>query len=346
VLPRTLEAHLRAAVALSSVPRFAPLDMAIGLATAEPSAAGESIAGVPALLMRPGRGSTWPALVLLNGVTARGRHHPQVQRLATGLARAGFLVCVPDPPGLARGPLAAATVAATNRVVTNVADRADVRGGQVGLVGVSIGATLALLAAEDPSLTGRISIVGGIAPHVDFVNAVRLATTADVPPLLPLLVARSLFAGLPPSDERAALLTQLDEVADDDPDPLQTVAGLHADRNVELVARLLSNRDPARFDRLYASLPADVQAEIQRLSPLSAAERLHAPVELAVGRDDKYLLVGESRALARAATNTHVRVTVTAALDHAVPKLSLSELDGLFQFDGWAVRVLEAAYTP
>jgi dienelactone hydrolase len=341
VAPSTVDAQLRAAVVLSGVVDSAAVAAAVRIVTAEPQLADEPVAGIPALVVRPGRGTTWPALVLLNGVTAEGRRHPRVRRLALALARAGFLVCVPDPSGLARGPIGAQVLRDTTAVVDAVSARTDVRGARVGLVGISFGATLALLVAEEPSFAHRITVVAGIGPHVDFVSALRLAATGDAPPLLALVSARSLLVALPRSAERDELIARLDEVGDDDPEPLRSLTG-----STSAVAELLLNRDPGRFESLYAALPEEARAELERLSPLAGADRLRAPVELAVPPADKYVPLAETRAFVRAATGTRVRLTVTAALDHAVPRLSVRELGDLVRFDAWVVRALRAAGRP
>jgi len=312
------------------------------------------VADVPTTVYRPGGGNHWPALVFLNGITARGRHHPEVERLADALARVGFLVLVPDPPGLARGEITDRTLSATIGVVRAAADRRDAAGGQVGLVGVSIGASLSLLAAEQPSLANRITLVAGIAPYTDLENVVRLATTGyaleagqlvryATTSFLSLVIGRSLVAALPESGERSRLLADLLRLHEGSPDPLALFRRLDPDQvavPARPVVRLLANRDPARFDRLYAALPPDFRASIVLLSPLAGAARLHAPVEIASAPQDKYFPLGETRALARAARHSRVSLTVTSTLHHAVPHFSLSDLADLFRFDGWAVRSL------
>src|SRR5436309_2505988 len=156
----------------------------------------------------------------VDGVTRLGRHHPDVERLARALARAGYLVAVPDPPGLRQGTLTLRTLAATTAVVRAVAARPDVRGGRVALFGVSVGASLALLAAEQPSLAGRIRAVAGLAPYTDLVHVVRLTTTTvyekhgrsehyRTKPFATLVVARSLAAALTPGQDRTLLLARL-----------------------------------------------------------------------------------------------------------------------------------------
>jgi pimeloyl-ACP methyl ester carboxylesterase len=314
----------------------------------------ELVADVPTTVYRPGGGDRWPALVFLNGVTARGRHHPEVERLADALARVGFLVLVPDPPGLASGEITDRTLTATVAVVRAAADGRDAAGRRVGLVGVSVGASLGLLAAEQPSLANRVTLVAGIAPYTDLENVTRLATTGyvlddgqlvryETASFLPLVIARSLVAALPASRDRSRLLAELLRLHEGSPDPLALFRRLQPGQLVASarpVVSLLANRDTARFDRLYAALPADFRASIIRLSPLAGAGRLRAPVEIASAPHDKYFPLAETRALVRANRHSRVRLTVTSTLHHAVPNFSLSDFADLFRFDGWAVRSL------
>jgi pimeloyl-ACP methyl ester carboxylesterase len=314
----------------------------------------DSVAGVPTTVYRPGTGDRWPALVFLNGITARGRHHPEVERLAGALARAGFLVFVPDPPGLARGEITDRTLAATIAVVHAAADGRHAAGGRVGLVGVSIGASLGLLAAEQPSLADRVRLVAGVAPYTDLENVTRLATTGytlEAGRLVPyattsflsLVIARSLVAALPAGRERSVLLAKLQRLHEGSPDPLALFRRLEPEEvapSARAVVALLANRDPARFDRLYAGLPPELRASIVRLSPLAGAARLQASVDIASAPHDKYFPLAETQALVQAARHARVRLTVTSTLHHAVPDFSLSDLSDLFRFDGWAVRSL------
>lgn len=312
------------------------------------------VAGVPTTIVRPGEGRRWPALVFVNGATARGRHHPEVQRLARALGRAGFLVVVPDLPGLARGELTLATVASAVAVARATLGRPDVRGGRVALFGVSVGTSIALLVAEDPSLAQRVSIVAGLAPYSDLRKVIHLAATGLYPEdgrllryrassALALVVARSLVAGLPEPDRGMleALLPRVDGAPNDPLARLRTVRVTGLGAEARAVVELLANRDPQHFNRLYAALPPRYRAGLRQLSPIAGAGSLFAPVALASASHDKYFPLAESRALARAAPR--VRITVTSALAHAVPRLSLANLAGLISFDAFAVRVMRAA---
>lgn len=347
-----LSAQARAVVVVATVLRTPLLAWSVAKLTDEPRIGDTAIGGVPATIARPGGRGPWPAFIFVNGATALGRKHPDVQRLAHGLARAGYLTVVPDLPGLTRGELTPAGVTATVRLARLVAGRPD-SSGRVALFGVSLGATIALLAAESPQLAGSVSVVVGIAPYTDFVNVLRLATTGYTEeagrlvdygpgPYLSLAVARSVAAALPPGPDRRRLVELLARVPDDAPDPLAALRGFTpSDPRTTAALALLANRDPRRFDRLYARLPLAVRAEVARLSPVTHAARLTMPVELASAPHDPYIPPSESRNLARLAPRA--RVTVTDAFSHVIPQPSLGDLGDLAAFDAWAVRALYAA---
>ena len=329
------------------------LTWAVKALTDEPVVTELAVAGAPTTLARPADSPPWPGVVFLNGATRRGRRHPDVQDLARGLARAGFLVLVPDLPGLRLGEITDRTVGGAVEVTRAAAARGDVDNGRVSLVGVSVGATLALLAAERPAARNRVSLVAGFAPYTDLRKVIRLATTGtygldgrqiryESDPYLRLAIARSLVAGLGGTGARRNLLADLERVDDDTHSPLATMRRPRPlDRETRAVVRLLLNRNPRRFERLYAALPTGVRTSVRRLSPLVMAERLRVPVELASAPEDEYFPPAESRALAVRAPD--VRVTVTRTLDHAVPEPSFRDLADLLRFDGFVVRVLRRA---
>ena len=357
----TIAAQADAVVVLATVHDTPLVTWAVEGLTDEPRVDDTVVAGLPTTVARPGGSGPWPAIVFVNGVTPRGRHHPQVQALARGLARAGYLVAVPELPGLATGEITVSTLEATVRVAAAAAADPDAREGRVALVGVSVGAALAVAAAADPVVADRVSVVAGIAPYADLVDVLRLATVGahedggalvryDTANYLSLVAARSLVAALPSSRERRsllALLPETHEVDEDPPDPLARLREHPRERlspAARAVVALLVNRDPRRFDALHAALPPAVRAANARLSPLTTAEGLRAPVELASAPRDKYFPVAESRELARAADG--VRVTVTTTLEHAVPEPSPRDVADVFRFDAFVVRTLERAASP
>jgi acetyl esterase/lipase len=350
-----IAAQARAVVVLSTTIETPVLTWAVKVLTDEPRVSEIRLGGAPTTLARPGGGDgPWPAVLFVNGATPLGRREPDVQDLARGLARAGYVVLIPDLPGLAEGELGDRTLAATIAAARAATRRHDVDQGRIGLVGVSVGATLALLAAESPAVAGDVSLVAGIAPYTDLREVVRLATTGyhrvgrsllafETEPFLDLVVARSLAGSLPADEERRRLLATLDGADEGDPNPLAAFAAAapgNLSPEAEAVVRVLANRDPRRFDRLYATLPAPVRTAVARLSPITRAAQLEARVELASAPMDKYFPVEQSRALVLAAPNA--RLTVTEAFAHVVPRPSLSDPGDVFRFNAWAVRSLRA----
>ena len=77
------------------------------------------------------------------------------------------------------------------------------------------------------------------------------------------------------------------------------------------------------------------------LSPLRSAAGLTAPVEIATAPRDKYFPLAESLALQREVR--HVRITITSALAHATPRMSLGNLAAFAQLQGFFARSLRAA---
>ena len=347
-----IDAQARAVVVLSSVLEPPVLTPALEGVTAGPRFDETLVAGNPALVARPGGEGPWPALFFVNGAVPQGRKLPEVRRLAGGFARAGYLVVVPDLPGLTEDVITPQTATETLDVARAVSRQPDARGGRVGLVGVSTGATLALLAAEKEGLEGRVSVVAGVAPYTDIKTVVSVATTGhyrrdgeevryEADPFLSYVIARSLISALAPGEDRTTLLTELNGVNRLDPEPL---AGLRDRRLGDLgagarsVVELLANEDPERFDGLYAGLPVGVRADLRELSPLAGDERLEAPVELVSGPRDRYFPVSESYAISRIAPDH--RVTVTATLDHAKLSFSLRDLPEFLEMNGFIVRSL------
>jgi pimeloyl-ACP methyl ester carboxylesterase len=351
-----VDAQARAVVVISSVLDAPVLTPAAEAVSGEPGFEDLPVAGNPTLVARPAGEGPWPAIFLVNGTVREGRKLPEVRNLAEGFARAGYLVVVPDLPGLTEGEITPETAGETVEVAREVSARSDVEDGKVALVGVSTGATLALLAAERASLEGRVSIVAGIAPYSDIRTVVNIATTGhyrrsdgeliryEADSFLPYVIAHSLVAALPPGEDRRTLSGELANIDREDPDPLD---GLRSRGTEDLeaeaasVIRLLANEDPERFEDLYGELPEGVRADLRQLSPLAGTGRIHVPVELATGPHDKYFPPSQSYALGRVAPGR--RVTVTGALDHAKLEFSLGDVPAFATFDSFVVRSLRTA---
>ena len=352
---QSLAAQARAVVVLSSVFEKPVLASGAAMLTGEPRLKESTVAGNPALVARPAGEGPWPALFLVNGAVPEGRELPEIRRLAQGLARAGYLVVVPDLPGLREGAISPETADETLEVARTVSGWRGARDGKVGLVGVSTGATLALLAAERGVLKGRVSVVAGVAPYADIETLLSNATTGhyekngemvpyEAEPFLGYASARSLISALPPGEDRDTLLSEMDRVNRTDREPLAPLRARQTGdlgAEAEKVVELLANEDPGRFGGLYARLPPEVRADLGELSPVEGGGRIQAHVELVSGPQDKYFPPSESYRILGIAPEG--RVTVTDTLDHAELGFSVGELPEFLEMNGFVVRSLRAA---
>jgi pimeloyl-ACP methyl ester carboxylesterase len=260
-----------------------------------------------------------------------------------------------EPEGLAVGELSPDALAQTRAVVAAAASHPQARGGRVAVVGVSGGATLALLTAADPELAERVSVVVALAPCCDIVEAIRVVTTdayLDRGTLVPfatrdffkLVIARSVVATLPAGESRSKLGTYLRSLEDYGPEPLAQLRafpreGLDASACAAL--ELLANVEQERVEELLAALPAAFSLHLGALSPLAVAHRIAAPVELVIGRADKYFPPADAAAFARACPSA--RLTVLESLEHAVPSFSPAAARDLFKLNGVLVRMFASA---
>jgi acetyl esterase/lipase len=350
------DAQARAVVVISSALDAPVLTPAIGAMSGEPRLSDARVAGNPSLVAKPAGKGPWPAIFVVNGTVPEGRKLPAVRHLAEGFARAGYLAVVPDLPGLTEDRITPQTADAATQAAFGISGRPDTEDGEVALAGVSTGATLALLAAEDPKLDGRVSLVAGVAPFSNMKTVLSVATTAhyrrpdgklvpyEAAPFLSYVVARSLVAALPPGGDRRTLSAEIEGVGRESPDPLRELRSRRTDDlepGAKGVVRLLANRDPGRFDDLYAALPDGVHHDLEELSPVSGEGRIGVPVELATGPHDKYFPPAQSYKVVRIAPRR--TVTVTGALDHAKLKVSPEDIPAFLAFDGFVVRALRTA---
>jgi pimeloyl-ACP methyl ester carboxylesterase len=351
-----LDAQARAVVVIGTVLDAPVLTPVAEAASGEPRFDEETVAGNPALVARPAGEGPWPAVFFVNGTVPEGRKLPEARRLAEGFARAGYLVVLPDLPGLMEDRITPETVNETAEVARAVSSRPNAAEGEVSMVGISTGATLALLAAERSEAGDRVSLVAGVAPYSDIRTILHVATTGryetgdgifarhDADPFLSYVVARSMIAALPPGTDRQALSAEMEAIGREDPDPL---GGLRLRETQDLdpaaaaVVALLANRDPARFDGLYSDLPEGVRADLEAFSPLAGTERIRAPVEVATSPNDKYFPASESQNLDAIAPD--LRVTVTPAIDHAELEISPQDATAFAGFDAFVVRALREA---
>lgn len=355
-----LAAQARAVGTLSTAYETPLLSWVTRKLTDEPRLRDTTIGGTAVTVVEPGGDGPWHTVLLINGATEGGRFDTEVLRLGTGLARVGHRVVIMDAPDPESGDLSITAEADTMRVARALASSDATLDGELSFVGLGLGGTLALVAAEDRRLASNVPLVVAVSPLTDLVELGRLVTTGfhdtedgltrlPVPPELLETAANVLVDALPrsptrdllaaeiaaalagDSEEGAAATGDLLAALDDIPDGL-------LDANTQPVVDLLSNDDPEAYDVLYRALPDPARRAIERLSPARDARRLAARVELATASGDPLVPFAQAEALEQTAPD--VRITVADAFSSIQSRPGLGGPGDFLRIDALLVRAL------
>lgn len=271
------------------------------------------------------------AILLVLGVNSVGRDYPAVVRLADGLARMGVVVLVPDSRVLLAGRVDAGEIAGVITAFRYLGTRPEVDPARVGMVGLSVGGALALLAAADPAIADQVRWVDAFGSFADAGRYLASVVAGayrgdDGAPVTwqPAQLARDVGLGMlldlvdDPDDRRAldaAYGPAVRAGARPSRDPglrLETTAARSVERL--LLARYLDAAESA-----VRALPAGARATLDALTPAGHLDGLRARTFLMHDVSDAYVPYVESRALA-AELGTRARLTEFRLFDHVEPK--------------------------
>jgi dienelactone hydrolase len=233
-----------------------------------------------------------PGLVLVHGLSPAGKDDPRLREAADRLARAGWAVAVPTVGGLTAlrlRPEDAGAVSASVQALRAAGYR------RVALLGVSLGAGPALLAAADPAVAPHVSAILALGGYASAVELLRYALTGAY--------AFGDVAG------RAATVQE---------PAIAQFAAANGELLDEAGRRLVDNRDPALVDERLRALSPRTRELLESLSPGRAIAGLQAPLFLIHGRQDPAVPFTESlrlEAIARGAGRP-VRSAIVGAVGH------------------------------
>jgi dienelactone hydrolase len=253
-------------------------------------------------------------VLLVFGVNNVGRNHPVIERVADGLARSGVAVFIPDSRTLLEGRLEPGEVDGVVQAFELLAARPEVDRSRIGIFGVSVGGSLALLAAGDPRIAGQIRWLNAFGAYADAstylasvaAHAYRESDGAAVPwtptPLAREVYLRLLLDQLGDSPDRRRLEATFEDAvlaADRPPPDASLRASLETD-----VARsihdLLTAASLEEAEGAIDTLPSPITATIDALSPVRHLDSIRADVHLMHDTADQHVPFVESRALASA----------------------------------------------
>jgi acetyl esterase/lipase len=275
------------------------------------------------------------AVLLVFGVNNLGRNHPVIERVADGLARTGVAVLVPDARTLLEGRLEIGEIDGVVRAFQLLATRPEIDRSRVGIVGFSVGGSLALLAAGDPRIAGQVRWVNAFGAFADastYLAAVAAhayrGSDGAVVPWMPSPLVREVYMGLlldQVGDERdrrlldAAFAEPI--LSADRPPPNASIRGSLETDAARLIHDLLTTSALEDAEAAIEALPAPSRETIDALSPVRHLADIRAEIHLMHDTADHHVPFVESRALASAldASGRLAAHTEFRLFDHVQP---------------------------
>ena len=279
---------------------------------------------VEADIYHPGSGGPHGAVILELGARPLPRTDPLLVRFADSLARAGSVVMIPESEHLVAGRVLPEEQEAIIQAVDRLSAMPDVDAARLGLVGFSVGGGLAVLAATDPRLAGRIAFVNAIGAYFDARALLEEVATRSIvvdgqreawqpSPLTLELLALQLIETLEQPAERALLASQFFQ---GQPVVLDQAS---LSPQARAVLRCLEGVDPAEMPLILETLPEAALARLQAISPISQLAHLHASLYVMHDLDDRYIPYSQSRRLVAAAPPSLRLYTEFSIFEHVVP---------------------------
>ncbi len=273
------------------------------------------------------------AMLLVFGVNNLGRNHPAIVRVADALARTGVAVLVPDSRTLLEGRLEVGEIDGVVDAFQLLAARAEVDRDRLGIVGFSVGGSLALLAARDPAIAEQVRWVNAFGAFSDassYLASVAAheyrAPTGEPVTWTPTPLARDVFLGF--------MLDQVDDAGDRARLESAYAEGIRAGRRPSRaagVSRALESDAARTVEQLLTAsslgdarvaidrLPDESLAFIDAISPARHLDGLDTEVHLMHETEDHHVPFVESRALAGALGARLANHTEFRLFDHVQP---------------------------
>lgn len=301
----------------------------------------------------PGIPGAREGLLLISGV-GDNRAVPQFVNLAQSLARSGVVAMTMTTETLMSYTLNPATIDAVVQATLALQHYPGVNGRRVGIVGLSAGGSLGILAAADPRIRDSLAFALSFGGYYDATSMLRdLGRRAlDVngalvpwnPDPVPIQALANTIAQTLSDSDRQLLLSGFNtvngvELTTSDQDRLSPAG--------QAAYHLLTGDQPTHVDANLAALPPEAHTLLASLSPSAIVPQLRAPIYLLHDQSDIYVPFTESRDFAAAlARDGHPHKFVEFSIFQHVEVKSGLGLGQLLR-DGLALyQVLVATLSP
>lgn len=254
-------------------------------------------------------GRRHPAIVVTHGFTHEGAADPRLQALCRRLARAGFVVVAPEFDEMRQYRLGTGDQADLEAVVAGLGAHPAIDVHRVGVMAFSFGAAPALIGLAQPPLRDAVTFAVVFGGYFDLKRTFKYVLTGAYDGFgyrgrLPVPTEgddrwkflRGNLAMIPPSPTSPVLGdAALRRIAD----PAAAVDVSSCSEAERAAFALIENRDPDRFDALYAAAAPFIDTWVQRLSPVHTTHAIRAQLILIHSFTDQKTPFIESIAMSR-----------------------------------------------
>lgn len=264
---------------------------------------------VSADLYIPRRKGQLVPLLLVHDASAAGKADERIVSFAGNLARAGFLVLVPDLEALRSFRLRLSDTEDIVQCFRTLIRQERVRAGGC-MIGFGFGAGPLLIAAADRRISGQVGTIAAFGGYGDLRAVLQYGLTGSYEysgrsgrqrpdhAVRWTLAYRNLDL-LALHDERETMQRIMEkQFRLETADVPRLVRGLGPDGRA--VYQFIRNTDPERFTPLYENLPTKLREYVHLMSPARVVKSLKAELFLAHAEDDYQVPSTESRRIADA----------------------------------------------
>lgn len=282
-----------------------------------------------------------PGIVVSLGVNPAGPDDERVVRLGEGFARMGVVALVPYSDNLINKRVTPQEIDFTVAAFEYLAGRAEVDRERVGFLGVCVGSSLALLAAQDPRINDRVDFVnwfGGYYRLEDLIVSVATRSYQEngrkvtwTPDRLTQEVVKLRAIDLAEDADRELLRSAIIDGA-----PLTEAQRAGLSPTGSLVYRLFQAGDPSQAREILAQMPPRVHELLRTLSPESTLAGLKARLYVMDDTGDNLIPYVETEALIDDLKGNYARHSKFSIFSHvdldrlANPVRSMPQLWSLF----------------
>jgi len=264
---------------------------------------------------RPGWGDRHPAMMMVNGATPVGNDNAVTQQFGTSLARAGYLVMLPEFPFLKEGRLDPDAPRIADAAFAHLRALPETAGRPAGAFGASVGAGIMLAAAGTQPALGRadhLTVLGGYFDLRTYVASVATRSQGTPP------------AGITPWEPSA-------EASERIPPAIVAAMTDEGDR-AKVRGAFAAPSYQAALDALRSVSPRGNEL-FDRLSPSTAWAEVAPPVFWIHDPNDAYEPLSEAYAAEAAKRTGRFELVVPHLVQHAEVGTATRGQDPLFIAD-------------